>query len=223
MFTLLIVNLTTRKITVIFFSSWKSEIAWLFVLKREFLFVVTRFVSFRDFQSLSNSVKLLLKRWKLSVKLCMYHVVSHEVHDSHVAKFTAFIVLKPPMEQLYQVDYTCVVSFCSNGKLLLPGQERVTYNEAVRQGNSYPIRTQFPQGSRIIFTILTGCGAHFWKPLPYFYVSFHSCSISLKCNGIPLREHILFTYPTNFIASFKKHVQLVIWGYDVKFVRMWDL
>lgn len=51
--------------------------------------------------------------------------VSHEVHDSHVAKFTAFIVLKPPMEQLYQVDYTCVVSFCSNGKLLMPGQERV--------------------------------------------------------------------------------------------------
>lgn len=120
-------NLTTRKITNIFFSSWKSEIAWLFVFKREFLFVVTRFVSFRDFQSLSNSVKLLLKRWKLSVKLCMYmyHVVSHEVHDSHVAKFTAFIVLKPPMEQLYQVDYTCVVSFCSNGKLLMPGQERV--------------------------------------------------------------------------------------------------
>ena len=58
--------------------------------------------------------KLTLEIGKAAVRVMeakhvLYHVVSHKVHDGHVAKFTAFIVLKPPMEQLYQVNKTCVV------------------------------------------------------------------------------------------------------------------
>ena len=61
----------------------------------------------------------------MKAKHSLYHAVSHEVHDGHVAKFTVFIVLKPPMEQLYQVNKTCVVSSCSNRKLHMPGRASV--------------------------------------------------------------------------------------------------
>ena len=56
---------------------------------------------------------------KVAVKANASTVVSHEFRDSHVATFAVFIALKPPMKQLYQVNYTVPSlnersSFCWN-------------------------------------------------------------------------------------------------------------
>jgi len=53
-------------------------------------------------------------------------IVNHEFRDSHVANFTVFVVLKPPMKQLHQVDYTVPSpdersSFCWNRELDMTG------------------------------------------------------------------------------------------------------
>lgn len=73
-------------------------------------------------------MKLLLKQCKYC-SYTSYTVVSHEVRDCHVSKFTVFIVLKLPMKQRYKLitlplldeRSSCVVSFCSNRKLHMPG------------------------------------------------------------------------------------------------------